>query len=221
MYLLEMKKGLACWLMLSCVAEAGMTVITLTDAARMRLDVLSFFIFSYLALALAVKGLWNSLCGTFPKLPRLSYRRALAVLLLSGLFLYVILTMISGARELLTPGAWQKQGIGYRVRGGDSGEPKDLRKQRMVLLRDALRSHAEQHGGAMPVSPFSGELPLSVWRLADGNYYGYRKPGNFGEGRAIVAYEPATAGPRRHVLLSDGSIEDWNEGKLNDELREP
>ncbi len=207
-------------LLLSLPAHAGMTVITLTDAAKVRLDVLSFFIVSYLLLGWAVKGLWNSLSKTFERMPRLSYRRALALLLLSGLFLYVILTMISGARELLTPGAWEKQGIGYRVRAdGPAGESKDARRERLEGLRDELWRHAESHDGQAPLSPFSGEIPRERWRMKGGHYLGYARPERLGNDRDVIAYEPASAGPRRYVLLNDGSIEDWAEGKLNAELK--
>ncbi|MFC7335609.1 hypothetical protein ACFQY0_00350 [Haloferula chungangensis] len=201
-------------------AQAGMTVITLTDAAKARLDVLSFFIVAYLLLGLAVKGLWNSLAKSSEKMPRLNYRRALALLLLSGLFLYVILTMISGARELLTPGAWEKQGVGYRLReASDTFETKEQRHQRLSKLRDAIWSHAEAHQGKPPSGPFSGEVPLSSWRLSDGNFYAYLKPETIGTGHEVLIYEPASSGPRRFILFTDGSIEDWAEGKLNSELK--
>jgi hypothetical protein len=211
------------WLLLlifTLPAHAGMTVITLTDAAKVRLDVLSFFMVAYLVLGLAVKGLWNSLAKTFERMPRLTYRRALALLLLSGLFLYVILTMISGARELLTPGAWEKQGIGYRIRqGGESSETKEQRHARLEALRDALWRQAENHDGTPPLSPFSGEIPRERWRMAGGNYLGYARPERLGTDRSVIAYEPAAVGPRRYVLLNDGSIEDWAEGRLHSELK--
>jgi hypothetical protein len=35
-----------------------------------------------------------------------------------------------------------------------------------------------------------------------------------GGGREIMVYEPSAAGPRRFVLLADGSIEDFSEGAL-------
>lgn len=202
-------------------AHAGMTVITLTEAAKARLDVLSFFIFAYLLLGLAVKALWNSLAKSFEKMPRLTYRRALALLLLSGLFLYVILTMISGARELLTPGAWEKQGIGYRLREGDGkSETKEERHRRISRLRDLIWAHAESHQGQPPMGPFTGEVPLEAWRIADGTFYAYLKPDTIGTGHEILVYEPASSGSRRFILFTDGSIEDWTEGRLNSELRE-
>ncbi len=130
--------------------KAGMTVITLTDIARIRLDALSFFIFAYLVICWLVKLLWNHLAKTFTSMPRLDYRRALGLLFLSGLLFYVVLTMISGARELLTPGAWEKQGVGYRLRGNGKEVSKE---QRRTSLHDtphfpALRSGPTAVSGA-------------------------------------------------------------------------
>lgn len=216
-----MMRGLVIWVLLTLPAFAGMTVITLSDAAKARLDVLSFFLVAYFLLAWAVKGLWNGLAKSFEKMPRLSYPRALALMLLSGLFLYVILTMISGARELMTPGAWEKQGVGYRLRGDYlTTEDEADRKARLAELRDVLREYAEAHDGEPPKAIFSGEIPRKYWQLADGSYYGYLRPRVFGEGREVMVYETASAGPRRFVLMSDGSIEDWSEGKLGQRLDE-
>ena len=62
-------------------ASAGMTVVTLTDIARARLDALSFFLVSYLAICWVVKLLWNYLGKTFTILPKLNYTRALGLVM--------------------------------------------------------------------------------------------------------------------------------------------
>ena len=99
-------------------AHAGMPSFNLTDLAKARLDTISFFIALLLVLALVVKGLWNYLGRDFTKLPRMTYRKALAAVTLWGLLFLLVLTMISGARELMTPGAWEKQGATYRLKDG-------------------------------------------------------------------------------------------------------
>lgn len=97
---------IACvWLFASGSATAGMTVVTLTDVAAARIDALSFFLVTYLVISLVVKVIWNQLAKSFASLPKLKYRQALGVVFVTGLLFYVVLTMISGARELLTPGA--------------------------------------------------------------------------------------------------------------------
>ena len=69
-------------------------------------------------LALLVKLLWNYLAKDFSKLPPMTYRKALAAVTLWGLLFLLVLTMISGARELMTPGAWEKQGATYKLKDG-------------------------------------------------------------------------------------------------------
>lgn len=91
--------------------------IVLTDIARLRLEAISFFIATILVSAVVVRWLWNSLRDSFPKLPRLTYGKALTLVLIWGLMFVIVLTMISGARELMTPGAWEKQGPVYRLKG--------------------------------------------------------------------------------------------------------
>jgi quinol-cytochrome oxidoreductase complex cytochrome b subunit len=97
-------------------AHAGMPSYTLTDLAKARLDTISFFLVLVLVLALLVKFLWNYLARDFSKLPRMSYPKALAAVTLWGLLFLLVLTMISGARELMTPGAWEKQGATYKLK---------------------------------------------------------------------------------------------------------
>jgi len=76
---------------------------------------ISFFVVGLFVCAWAVKGLWNILRKDLAWLPPLSYGRSLSLVILWGFLFVVVLTMISGARELMTPGAWQKQGWTYRL----------------------------------------------------------------------------------------------------------
>ena len=94
-------------------AHAGMPSVSLTDLARMRLDAISFFLAVLVGCALGVKLIWNSFARDFEKLPSLSFGKAFGLVTLWGMLCVVVLTMISGARELMTPGAWQKDGFTY------------------------------------------------------------------------------------------------------------
>ena len=207
------------WLSIASQAQAGMTVITLTDVARARLDALSFFLVSYFLIAWAVKGLWNHLGKTFTVLPRLDYRRALGLVFLTGLMFYVVLTMISGARELLTPGAWEKQGMGYRNReGGVTELTKEERRAAMRELQDAIWAYAKAHDGQAPPGPLVDGIEPKLWKFAGGGLYCLMPGLRPGGGREVLVYEPSTAGGRRFVLLADGSIEDRAEGTLKRDL---
>ena len=96
-------------------ALAGMPMIDLTDVAHLRLRTISFFLLVLLLSAAGIQRIWNALREDFPSLPLISYRRALGLVTLWGLVFLLVLTMISGARELMTPGAWKKEGATYRL----------------------------------------------------------------------------------------------------------
>lgn len=89
--------------------------ISLTDNTRQRLQSISFFAFAFLMMTWAVQGMWNYLVADFPWLPKLRFTRALVLVVLLGTVFLLVLTMISGARELLTPGAWKKNGWTYTL----------------------------------------------------------------------------------------------------------
>lgn len=161
--------GLAAWsicLLLAATAEAGMgsptlenipdlvfadppqhqtiedvpSHSTLSMLARLRLNAISFFLVAILASGWAVKLIWNSLTKDFPKLPRISYLRSLGLVTLWGLLFVLVLTMISGARELMTPGAWRKKGLTYEL-----VEPADQ------------APHQAAEAGAIPTAPRAKE----------------------------------------------------------------
>jgi hypothetical protein len=152
---------LALVLIIPGVALAGMPSITLadvpravrtvtrtglTDLARQRLEVISFFLVGLMACAAVIRWTWNSLRKDFPVLPRLSYARALGLVVLWGLLFVLVLTMISGARELMTPGAWEKKGLTYRL-AQDTPLPVEAeitaRFEAVSRLRDRLVSYAQ------------------------------------------------------------------------------
>ena len=54
--------------------------------------------------------------GDFTRLPRLTYGKSIAIVALWGLLFILVLTMISGARELMTPGAWEQHGATFRLK---------------------------------------------------------------------------------------------------------
>ena len=102
------------------------TFLRLNDEPHQRLQAISFFLLGIAATAFAVKLLWNTLARDIPALPRLSLSKAFSVVVLSGLMFVVVLTMISGARELMTPGAWQKTGLTYTLKDRNEAEKTPL-----------------------------------------------------------------------------------------------
>lgn len=198
----------------TCVAgtaHAGMPMVMITELGGQRLDALSFFLAVLLACALGLQQLWNRLTAW----PRLSYPRALGLAVLWGLLFHLVLTMISGARELMTPGAWEKRGATYALAGSAEAAPAALpdeaaRREDLATLHRALRAYYEERG-ELPLSDFDADVPTDAWVSLDprGARYIYL-PGRFlwdSGGRQLLAYEPASFGDPRLALYTDGSIE--------------
>jgi hypothetical protein len=196
----------------SGAALAGMPSLRLNDVARMRFETISFFLVGLLLSALVIKLLWNRLAHDFTLLPRLSYLSALAVVVLWGLLFTLVLTMISGARELMTPGAWEKQGFTYRLAEPPKAEPETnldrVRQEKLAALRSALWLYADAHGGRFPSDIESSGLPKQVWETPDasGMQYVYVGGQVAGRGAKPLAYEPELYGPRRLALLTSGDV---------------
>ena len=97
-------------------AYAGMPSFTLSDVATLRLSGMSFFALIIILVTFGIKYLWNSLREDFPRLPRLEFRKSLALVILLGLLFDIVLLMISGTREMMTPGAWVKGDTTYQLK---------------------------------------------------------------------------------------------------------
>jgi hypothetical protein len=207
----------------SSEALAGMPMPVLTDWAAVRFETLSFFLAILLVTAAVIRWLWNSLARDFTAMPRLGYRSVLAGVVLIGLLLAVVLTMIAGARELLTPGAWQRQGLLYKVaappESAEASAPTDPpapadapllenRKAHLEKLAAALQQFAEKHQGRFPEKESAAEIAPELWELpgAPGARFLYVAGLKTGDSHRILAYEPDVFGPRRLALQADGKV---------------
>lgn len=187
-------------------AQAGMTVYELTDVARLRLEDISFFAFLLLVATLGVRMLWNFLAKDFARLPRLSFMKALSLTGLLSLLMLLILVMVSGARELLTPGAWYRQGSHYRP--NDAGND-ELRQQSMESLRAALMQYANANAGRFPPHDYVSEVPTKLWQAPDssGTRYIYVGGLTLSQSNALLVCEPQNFGEDRLTLFTDGRIQ--------------
>jgi hypothetical protein len=190
-------------------ARAGMPSINLTEIGRLRFETISFFLVVFLLCACAIQGIWNDLRHDFSTLPRLSYRRACGLMALWGLLFLLVLTIISGARELMTPGAWKKDGLTYKL-ADPSPSPSaqdQIRWDRLEQLRSVLWQYARLHEGRFPARDSKGEIAEDAWRVPDpsGMHYLY-EGGRADIGNAPLAYEPGIFGPERFVLLTNGEV---------------
>lgn len=185
--------------------------LRLNDPPLARLQALSFFLLALLLCAAAVWGLWHYLRRDFPALPRLSFGKSVAAVVLWGLLAVIVLTMISGARELMTPGAWQRQGLTYRLAEADrapEATPLWERRQQLERLRVALLHFAATHQGRFPRDDERTALPDELWSVPDSGGLRYLYvPGRTADGPvALLAYEPELDVNRRLVLKTDGEI---------------
>lgn len=194
-----------------CGLLAGMPSFTLNDVAEMRIVTISFFLLVALISTWLLKTLWNVLSRDFSALPTIRFKHALAIFTVSGLFLYVVLTMISGARELMTPGAWEKDGATYQLSKSADTPAESTRRLALQNLSTHLQAYADQHDGSLPPKRFAPGTPRAIWIAADGlgvpfDYFAFGKLGD-SEGERIIACEPSSVGQQRLVLFGDGRIE--------------
>ena len=131
-----------------------------------------------------------------------------------GLLFLLVLTMISGARELMTPGAWKKEGLTYTLAEAKPVVtapvmPREAeRRASLERLRIALWTYARSHDGRFPPDADAPEVPEEAWRVPDpsGMRYVYRGGLVADRGESPLAYEPGIFGGDRLLLRTDGEI---------------
>lgn len=189
-------------------AHAGMPMFTLTDIARFRLSAISLFVFIYLLASFAVFKLWNLLQKDFQRLPELSFKQALALVFLWGLALHLLLVVISGTRELMTPKALEKAGIVRHLAPDSFQQLLDFRQHKIDVLRKELWRFAKAHDGRFPDENDRSDIPDEVWMAPAGKLpYRYVAGLKMSTKISPLAYEPETYGEERMVLFTNGMIE--------------
>ncbi|WP_437224003.1 hypothetical protein SH661x_003444 [Planctomicrobium sp. SH661] len=192
---------------------AGMPNIELSDIAKLRWDSISFFLLIFLLCVAGVRWLWNRLTLDFTRLPRISYLTALSATFLWSLLFLLVLTMISGARELLTPGAWKKTGIVYTLDEPHSRRESDSllkgRQWHLEVLRSLLWTYAASHDGHFPDSIESSGIASELWKQPGTAEvrYGYHGGLKMGDAPSPLVFEyQIYDGAPPLVLSTDGII---------------
>ncbi|MCH8208882.1 MAG: hypothetical protein IIA62_07545 [Nitrospinae bacterium] len=220
--------ALGIWLFLSGTAHAGMPMINLSDMAALRINNISFFLFIILIASFGLQKVWNYLQKDFKKLPRLNYKKSVGFVVLWGLAFYLVLAMIAGTREIMTPKAWEKAGLTYDLNGGgglyqsaveqnlEDGSLNELlsyqRHDRLKGLKGELWIYAKSHKGAFPPTDQVAEIPDSAWHIhqASTQRFVYLPGEKINNGKRLIAYEPEIYGQNRLALFSNGAIEYFN-----------
>lgn len=181
---------------------------------------ISFFGMCLLVSAFGVQGLWNSLRGTFPRLPPLSYARSLSLVILWGLCFVVVLTMISGARELMTPGAWKKQGWTYTLTDATPATTAERRREALEQLRNALWHFAATHAGKFPAESDTA-IGQKLWEIPElgGLRFLYVSDRSVEETGRLLAFEPEIDSSERHVLLTNGFLGTMQTAEIERQLQ--
>lgn len=193
-------------------------------AVALRIQAISFFVAVFLLSGWLVKGLGNLAQRDFPKLPVLSYSRSLALVTLWGLAFVVVLTMISGARELMTPGAWRKQGWTYALanaRSDETASRKEARQRGLEHLRTALWQYAATHEGQLPGAD-ELSIETALWDVPGWpglKFLAVPECRAESVGRLFV-FEPDTEGDERLVLLTNGFIGTMRTAEIKQSLAE-
>lgn len=205
------RRWIAAFSLLAGSAQAGMTSFSLTEVAAARLDAISFFLLAFALSALLLRWAWNMLARDFAWMPKLGYRQAFAVLVVSGLFVHVALSLIAGARELMTPGAWVRTGATHRLATPERAPSVWLESgRRMALerLRDELWAYAAAHEGKTPANQADPAIPAAVWAGVHptGEPLAYVPGHGIANGEWLLAYEPDAYGPTRFALLTSGEV---------------
>jgi hypothetical protein len=187
-------------------------VFRLNESADQRIQAVSFFVVGLLVCAAVVRWLWNYVARDFATFPRLTYGKALAGVVLWGLLFVLVLTMISGARELMTPGAWKKQGFTYKLADppdqASDPAPAIVRRQHLEQLRQALWHFAATHYGHFPSAGELTAIPIDLWIVPETGGLRYRYlPGQMADqAAALLVIAPELDPGRRLVLRTDGTI---------------
>ena len=215
----------------SFIPDESTRRLILTDAGRVRYEAISFFLVMLLLSALAVRLLWNYVARDFPALPRISFVRSLGVVAAWGLLVLIVLTMIATAREMMTPGSWQKQGLLYTLVNtpvaqepikNAADEANEARRKGLEDLKAALWSYAAQHKGELPPADDSA-IPGKLWEVGGivGARYRYVAAGaSLSPDSRIVVFEPAVHGDDRFVLRLNGRIELVTSDTIRKELQQ-
>jgi hypothetical protein len=187
-------------------ANAGMTVYGLKDIYEMRLEQISFFLFLLLFCTVMFRFLWNHAVKGFDFLPKIKFVQALCLALLFGFLMLLILAMISGIREVLTPEAWRRQGNSCRL---NDPSQESARRRSLEQLRSALFEYARSNQGRFPPHDFVPEIPDKLWESPDqlGTHYIYFGGLTTNQVQAMLAAEPPNFGDRRFALLVSGEIQ--------------
>lgn len=201
---------------------AGMPSLSLNAPYVERLQAVSFFSVVIVMSSVLVLLGWNLFAGTLRTLKKLKYGEALFLTVLWGLASVVVLTMISGARELMTPGAWQRNGLTHKLKAGEVtpvDEKKADRRSKIEQLQLLLMQYALTHEGQYPKTRQDSGFADNIWTMTDqpSLTYQYFENQKFHEAPVpIVSEQPIY--DQVLMIFANGSIVEMEKAKAEEYL---
>lgn len=196
------------WIIDTPIAYAGMPSIVLTKIAKLRLTTISFFLFIYILSVSSIFTIWNYVQKDFPQLPKLSFVKAMALVFLWGLAMQLILVMVAGTRELMTPKAWESAGIIYELTPDAFQKLIETRQYKLEILKKELWNFAKNNSGKFPTKRELKAISEDILLDSTGkNPYNYVENLTLNSPFQPLAYEADTFGNQRMVLFTNGNIE--------------
>ena len=112
--------------------------------------------------------------------------------------------MISGSRELLTPGTWKKEGVSYKLETGEI--TSESRLQNITNLKNALSEYSKNHNNQFP-SNLVTHIPDEITcPTPSKGFYIYFPPTENSKPSDILAIEPLTYQGEVHAILNNSEI---------------
>ena len=188
-------------------ASAGRPSSTLTNAATLRLQSLSFFAVVYLVVAGVIYGIWFQLRKEFPRLPRSGYVRALGLVGLCGVF--VLLGSLVSPRVRTLLGSRDESELNHLDTEASLSAPtQQQRRERLESLYRELTTYANQHDGSFPPSIDASAIPAERWETLHVSriHYVYRPGHTVRDGGRVLVCEPELFDDGRYVLFTAGEM---------------
>jgi hypothetical protein len=107
----------------------------------------------------------------------------------------------------MTPGAWKRHGITYKLAGEAERNAMASRRSQMDRLRTALWHFAAKHNGKFP-SRFDDTVSPDLWEVPEsgGMVFFYCSGLSVEQANSLLAYEPELEVDERLALLTSGEI---------------
>lgn len=196
-------------------------VESLAPVVDIRLQAISFFLFLFFVSAFFVRWLWNRGWAAAMETHPLTYSKALLITFAWGMASIVVLTMISGARELMTPGAWQQQGWTYKLAGQPTEESIDSHQKRKNVLHELrfqLFRYAALHNGEFPDTTEELDMP-ELWQIPEHPGFEFiLRPQQTANGDVKILVMEPELDRERLVIMTNGLIGSMTSEDLNREL---